>query len=578
MALFLGLDLSTQSLKSTVCAADGHVIAEKSVNFHRDLPKYGTSNGAIAGPDGEMTTPVALWVESLDIVMKDLQATGVDFSKIVGVSGAGQQHGSVYWSNAGLDILQTLDPKQTLLEQLVPAAFSLPNAPIWQDSSTTAECRALEAAVGGPQALADLTGSRAYERFTGSQIMKVRNKKPEAYAATRYISLVSSFAASLFLGSIAPIESSDASGMNLMSLHTSRWDDTLLEACGGPELRAKLGGEPAVGGATLGLISRWWVDRYNFSPDCIIAPFTGDNPSTIVTLSSPGDCILSFGTSTTLLVSIPPPSDTVPPPACSTSSHILAHPTTSGGSIYMLCYKNGGLTRELVRDHHSEKSWAKFNEQIEGRPTGNAGYLGFYFTLKEIIPDGVQGDYFFRDGQKLSLESESTSFPEDAHARAVVESQLLSIRARLIDTLGSTTAGTQAANDPNAPKQTFAEAARLKRCIVTGGSSANHVMQQLAADVLGLPVYTAASGGGSATTGGALLAKFAWWKGQQQKELTEMNKAQDCRNAFNDVLALDRVAEPIAANELVYSQLLDTFRACEKLIVDETRAGSGVNA
>lgn len=70
-------------------------------------------------------------------------------------------------------MLGSLDPELPL-DQLSSDAFSLPNAPIWQDSSTTRECRDLEAAVGGAQALADLTGSRAYERFTGNQIMRVR--------------------------------------------------------------------------------------------------------------------------------------------------------------------------------------------------------------------------------------------------------------------------------------------------------------------------------------------------------------------------------------------------------------------
>lgn len=35
------------------------------------------------------------------------------------------------------------------------------------DSSTTKYCTALEAALGGPQRVASITGSRAYERFTG---------------------------------------------------------------------------------------------------------------------------------------------------------------------------------------------------------------------------------------------------------------------------------------------------------------------------------------------------------------------------------------------------------------------------
>jgi xylulokinase len=71
-------------------------------------------------------------------------------------------------------MLSSLDPaRSTLTSQLFPGAFSKPNAPIWQDSSTTRECNELEEHIGGPQALADLTGSRAYERFTGNQIAKV---------------------------------------------------------------------------------------------------------------------------------------------------------------------------------------------------------------------------------------------------------------------------------------------------------------------------------------------------------------------------------------------------------------------
>ena len=43
------------------------------------------------------------------------------------------------------------------------ACFSISDCPVWMDSSTAAQCRQLEAAVGGAQSLSRLTGSRAYE-------------------------------------------------------------------------------------------------------------------------------------------------------------------------------------------------------------------------------------------------------------------------------------------------------------------------------------------------------------------------------------------------------------------------------
>lgn len=192
--IFLGLDLSTQQLKGVIISIDGEVVHESSVHFDKDLPKYGTQSGAIQGPDkGEVTSPVAMWLDAMELLFERMKTAGVDFTRIRGISGSGQvswprnscdfhssnwlsqQHGSVYWSTEAVSLLAGLDPKQTLTEQLSPRAFSRQKAPIWQDSSTTAECRLLEEALGGPQALADLTGSRAYERFTGPQILKVSN-------------------------------------------------------------------------------------------------------------------------------------------------------------------------------------------------------------------------------------------------------------------------------------------------------------------------------------------------------------------------------------------------------------------
>lgn len=297
-----------------------------------------------------------------------------------------------------------------------------------------------------------------------------------------------------------------------------------------------------------------------------MAPFTGDNPATIVNLSNPGDAVLSLGTSTTLLISVPPPSASSFPPTCTTTSHLLAHPTTAGGSIVMLCIKNGGLTRELIRNKYSSGSWSVFNDQVLSRPPGNSGRLGYYFTLREIIPDGAIGDHFFVDGRRvIPNDTEGSAFPPSAHARAVLESQLLSIRSRLASIL---------------PSSETSSSRDLKRCIVTGGSSVNPLIQQMVADVLGLPVYVTPSGGGSAARGGALLAKFAWWKARRHQDVlggSDCTVADDDLEAvgstFEDMrkasggLVVEKVAEPDRDKEKVYKDLLDTFRKCEDMVV-----------
>ena len=89
--LFLGLDLSTQQLKAVIMAEDTSVIHESAVNFTKDLPQYGATNGVIIGPrPGEVTSPVAMWVHALDLLLERVQASGIDTSMVAAISGASQ--------------------------------------------------------------------------------------------------------------------------------------------------------------------------------------------------------------------------------------------------------------------------------------------------------------------------------------------------------------------------------------------------------------------------------------------------------------------------------------------------------
>lgn len=89
--LFLGLDLSTQQLKVLLIDEKAVVVNDFAISYDRDLPQYGTTNGATHGPrDGQVTSPVAMWVEAIDLILQRMKDAGVDFGRISAVSGAGQ--------------------------------------------------------------------------------------------------------------------------------------------------------------------------------------------------------------------------------------------------------------------------------------------------------------------------------------------------------------------------------------------------------------------------------------------------------------------------------------------------------
>ena len=89
--LFLGLDLSTQGLKAVLISEDSTVVHESAVQFDRDLPGYGTTNGAIRGPgEGEVTSPVKMWLEAFDLIMEKMKTAGVNLGRVMVISGDGQ--------------------------------------------------------------------------------------------------------------------------------------------------------------------------------------------------------------------------------------------------------------------------------------------------------------------------------------------------------------------------------------------------------------------------------------------------------------------------------------------------------
>ncbi|RDA94013.1 hypothetical protein CP533_4967 [Ophiocordyceps camponoti-saundersi (nom. inval.)] len=515
--LYLGLDLSTQQLKAIIVNPALETIAQAKVDFDQDLAsRYGVRAGVILQGD-QVFTPVSMWLEALDLVLSRL-GDGAILRRVRAVSGAGQQHGSVFWNSDAEKLLASLDGRSTLLQQL-PAALAHPWSPNWQDQSTQTECDALDAAFGDRQRLAEVTGSGAHHRFTGAQIMRLRRLLPHMFAASSRISLVSSWLASVLRGAIAPIDMADVCGMNLWDMVNQRYSEELLSLVAGgsdaaEELRRKLGEPLLDGGLSLGPISPYFVARYGFSPECQIVPFTGDNPATMLALPlRPLDAIVSLGTSTTFLMNTPVYQ-------ADESYHFFHHPTTPGHYMFMLCYKNGGLAREKIRDDlpldEDGDPWQAFNKAVLHTPpldlpdddeddSSARAKLGLYFLLRETVPNLAAGTWRFTcrpDG--TNLQPASSSWPRTTDARIIVESQALSMRLRSRRLVQSPRQGL-----PSQPRRIY----------LVGGGAANPAIARVLGDVLGGSegVYRLLDVGGNACAlGGAYKALWASERGHGQ--------------------------------------------------------------
>lgn len=472
MAQHLGIDSSTQSVSALVFdGRTGNVVAESAVNFGTDLPGYKAPQGFIAGGvDGEVHSDPLMWLDALDLCLKRLVAGGVDMSSITAVSGAGQQHGTVYLNASGLDRITSMDASMSLAEQFA-GGFSRATSPIWMDTSTSAQCRAIEKAVGGPIKVCEKSGSIAIERFSGPQIRRFFETDEAAYAATKRIHLVSSFMASVLAGTDAPIDHGDGAGMNLLNLESLDWDDDLLEATA-PGLRDKLP-QAMPSQTVVAKIASYFVERYGFSADAQVVAFTGDNPSSLVGMGAtqPGKVIISLGTSDTFFAAMPKP---LTDPAG--YGHVFGNPL--GGFMTLQCFINGSLAREKVRDA-LKMDWDAFSEAIEKSSPGSGGRRLLPFFGPEISPRVDVKEPAVSGAFAGDWKSDPVT------ARACVEGQFMNMRL-------------------------CSEWMQLEPDVIhlTGGASQNDAIAQIAADVFQAEVKRL-SVPGSVALGGALRAGLA---------------------------------------------------------------------
>jgi len=298
-----------------------------------------------------------------------------------------------------------------------------------------------------------------------------------------------------------------------------------VEYAGGSELLQKLGViQPAHHIA--GNVSKYFQKRYGFPASCLIVTASGDNPCTLAGLKlDNGDIAISLGTSSTvfgpLLNPVPSPDE----------GNIMCNPIDVNGYMAMICYKNGALARELIRDQYANKSWETFSNYLTQSPAGNNGYIGFFFPEQEIIP-AVKGSYYFNEKEELIQ-----SLPDPKrYVRAIVESQLLSMYVHSQNIGLKVTQGV----------------------LVTGGSAKNQEILQVISDVFGVPVFTGTQNN-SASLGAA-------YKAVHGKACHQAGKFV----AFKEVVgttSFKKSALPNLVNHTLYKNLSVRYKRLEEKVL-----------
>ena len=456
----LGIDSSTQGTKVVAYdTVEGGPVASANVNYGRDLPEFGSPDGFLPNPDHVIRrADPQMWVRGLELALTRLRDTGFSMGRIEAVGGCAQQHATVCLSEAGVDGLKGGEVKTSW--------FSRRESPIWMDSSTVNEVAALDGRFGS--SLRERTGSPAVERFAAAQIMKFSREEPDAYAETVRVHLLSSFLTSLLAGEDASVDVGDGAGMNLLDLHSFEWD---AEICGfsASGLEAKLPRIHRPGDAPFKLSERFAA--FGLRPGIPVAPFTGDNPASLVGCGAekPGCAVISLGTSDTFFAAMP---DFRTDP--DGYGHVFGNPC--GGFMSLCCFKNGSLARNRVRSECGV-DWRFFDETAFSlTQPGNGGKRAFPYFEVEITPR--------HDSTGIEANFDWDSASPETKIRAIVEGQIANMRehTRWIGDFGT--------------------------IYVTGGAARSKGILSVIADIFGADVKTL-DVTDSAAIGGARLAVLA---------------------------------------------------------------------
>ncbi len=443
-SLLIGIDSGTQSTKALVVDSHtGKVLGTGSAAYDL-LP--GLPAGA---KEQHPETWKTATVKAVKAAMKEAKAAASD---VVALSVSGQQHGFVPLDREG----KVIRP-----------------AKLWCDTTTTAECDELNAALGGPRGAIRQSGNAFLPGFTAPKILWLKRHEPANYERLATILLPHDYLNWWMTGN-AFMEFGDASGTALLDVRKRRWCEAALRAID-PGLSAKL---PTIGASDqpAGRLTEAAARQLGLKAGVLVAAGGGDNMMGAIGTGNTREGVVtaSFGTSGTIYACAERP---VVDPA----GEIAAFCDSTNRWLPLLCTMNVTVATEMVR-RDFDLDHAAFEKSAAKAPAGSDGLVLLPYLEGERTPN-------VPDGTGVFFGVRPKTFTAAHFARATMEGVTLGMNygLRRLAELG----------------------VKAKQVRATGGGAKSKLWRQIMADVFDAEVVTLKVSEGAAY-GAALQALWSW--------------------------------------------------------------------
>jgi xylulokinase len=264
---YIGVDLGTSAVKLLLMESDGTIVNIVSEKYPIAFPKPGWSEQEPAD-----------WWNAVKKGIPEL-ISGVDASKVAGISFGGQMHGLV-----------VLDEKDEVIRPAI----------LWNDGRTQKETDYLNDVIGREK-LSGYTANIAFAGFTAPKILWMKENEPDKFARIKKIMLPKDYIAYMLTGEHCT-DPSDASGMLLYDVKNRKWSKEMCDICGIDESMLATVYESY---EKVGTLKEDVAKELGLPASVIVAAGAGDNAAAAVGTGTVGEglCNISLGTSGTIFIS-----------------------------------------------------------------------------------------------------------------------------------------------------------------------------------------------------------------------------------------------------------------------------------